>query len=298
MTHKSGFVGVVGEPNVGKSTLINRLVGQKVAIISPKPQTTRNRLLAILSEPEHQIIFIDTPGILKKRRNKLDEFMDDECLAAFSAEVDVLLLIISVDYLPKSGVIEGIIAKAPKNSTVFLLINKVDLIKKEKLLNLINQYKMVDRIAEIFPISALTGDNVNNLLQEIIKDLPEGPAYYPDDILSDVTERFVIQEIVREKIFRLLTKEVPYCIAVKTEAVKERSNGMYFVQAVIYVEHDSQKAIIIGKNGTMLKKIGKLSRPDIELMLGASVYLDLWVKVEKNWRKEPKGLRKLGYKTK
>ena len=242
MEHKSGFVGVVGHPNVGKSTLTNRLIGQKVAIISKRPQTTRNRLLAILTEPEYQIIFIDTPGILKKLKTKRDHFMEEECQAAFSAEVDVMLILISVEYLPDASELEEILAKAPKNSTNFLLINKIDLIDKDKLLRRMAKYQELAGIKEIIPISAMKGENIDKLLSEVLTALPEGPVYYPEDIITDAPERFVIQEIIREKIFRLLSQEVPYCIAVKTEEVKERKNGMFYISATIFVEQDSQRS--------------------------------------------------------
>ena len=296
--HKSGFVGVVGLPNVGKSTLTNRLLKEKVAITSRRPQTTRNRLLAILSEPEYQIIFIDTPGILKKVSTKLDSFMEEECQAAFSSEVDVLLLLMGADKPLEEQKIKEMLNRIGKNCQVFLVLNKVDLLSKDKVLALMDKYRSLEFVSEIFPISALHGHNVEDLLKRLVEVLPVGPVYYPEDIITTASERFVIQEIVREKLFRSLNEEVPYCVAVKTEEVKERNNGMFYISVTIYVEHDSQKAIIIGKQGTLLKKIGRLSRSDIETLMGAKVYLELWVKVEKNWRKNPRSLKKVGYSQK
>lgn len=292
--YRSGFVALVGRPNVGKSTLLNKLVGQKVAIMSDKPQTTRHKIHSVLTRNEAQIVFLDTPGI-HKPKHKLGEHMVDVALSTLK-EVDVVLLLVEATSPPGTG--DKYIVKQLEEikTPIFLMINKIDLIKKEEVLSIITAYKDLLNFAEIIPVSAIEGDNVDRLIQTIIRYLPEGPQYYPVDMITDRPERFIMAEIIREKVLHLTSEEIPHSVAVVIEQIQERNNGMVAVNAVIYTERDSQKAILIGKGGNMLKEVGRRAREEIENLLGSKVYLEVWVKVKKDWRNKMADLRNLGYK--
>ena len=290
----SGFVSLVGRPNVGKSTLMNRLIGEKIAIISNKPQTTRNRVQSILTKDDFQIVFIDTPGI-HKPRHKLGEFMVKSAETTLN-EVDAVLMLIE----PADRVLEAdrlIIEKFSKiKSPVILVINKVDSTDKERVFKVIDNYRKLYDFAEIVPISALEGTNTDELLEVIKKYLPEGPQYFPSDMITDQPERQIAAEIIREKALRLLQEEIPHGIAVEIMEMKKRPEGnMVDVRATIYCEKDSHKGIIIGKHGAMLKKIGTNAREDIQKLLGSPIYLDLWGKVKKDWRDNDFLLKNFGY---
>ncbi|MGM0602333.1 MAG: GTPase Era [Bacillota bacterium] len=293
MSYKSGFVTVIGRPNVGKSTLVNKLVGEKINIISPRPQTTRNSIKAIYSEDNGQIIFIDTPGI-HQPRNKLDNFMMDQAYKSLEG-IDVIIFI--VDGSTYWGRGDQQIFDQIKNSSkpVICVMNKIDKIKRKDILKKQKEYSQKTS-SEVIPISASEEQNLDSLLSEIFQHLPEGPQYYPDDMITDQIERFVFAEIIREKVFYLCREEVPYGVAVLVEEVKERNNEDYYIRANIYVEKKSHKGIIIGKNGSMLKKIGKNARKEIEDLLQTKVYLDLWVKILKDWREKENLLKRMGYK--
>ena len=290
----SGFVSLVGRPNVGKSTLMNRLIGEKIAIISNKPQTTRNRVQSILTKDDFQIVFIDTPGI-HKPRHKLGEFMVKSAETTLN-EVDAVLMLIE----PADRVLEAdrlIIEKFSKiKSPVILVINKVDSTDKERVFKVIDNYRKLYDFAEIVPISALEGTNTDELLEVIKKYLPEGPQYFPSDMITDQPERQIAADRIREKALRLLQEEIPHGIAVEIMEMKKRPEGnMVDVRATIYCEKDSHKGIIIGKHGAMLKKIGTNAREDIQKLLGSPIYLDLWVKVKKDWRDNDFLLKNFGY---
>ncbi len=293
MSYKSGFVTVIGRPNVGKSTLVNKLVGEKINIISPRPQTTRNSIKAIYSENNGQIIFIDTPGI-HQPRNKLDNFMIDQAYKSLEG-IDVIIFI--VDGSTYWGRGDQQIFNQIKNSSkqVICVMNKIDKMSKKDILKKQKEYSQKTSL-DVIPISAVEEQNLDSLLSEIFLHLPEGPQYYPDDMITDQIERFVFAEIVREKVFYLCREEVPYGVAVLVEEVKERDNEDYYIRANIYVEKKSHKGIIIGKNGSMLKKIGKNARKEIEDLLQTKVYLDLWVKILKDWREKENLLKRMGYK--
>jgi GTP-binding protein Era len=289
----SGFVSIIGRPNAGKSTLLNALVGEKISIVSEKPQTTRNRVTGILTLPDAQVIFLDTPG-LHRPKGRLNEYMVKVAKDACS-EVDIVLFMAEADKTP--GGAEGEIIEFLKGlkTKVFLVINKIDLIQKDALLPLIDKYNSMYGFAEIIPVSSLKGKNLPELRKTIIDYLPEGPQYYPEDEMTEQPERFIAAEIIREKIFRMTKDEVPYSTAVLVEEMKEHGDKIY-TRADIYVEKDSHKGIIIGANGQMLKKIGQAARKDIERLLGSPIYLELWVKVKKDWREKPGALREMGYK--
>jgi GTPase len=287
---RSGFIAIIGRPNVGKSTLLNFLLGEKIAIISDKPQTTRNRILGIVNQPAAQMVFIDTPGI-HKPMHKMNEHMVHTALATYN-EVDVILMLVEATEPPGAGDRFIIETLSKVKTPVFLLINKADLVKKEKLLPLIQTYSALYRFEEIIPLSALHGD-VGGLIDAVIKRLPEGPQYFPEDQLTDQPERFIVSELIREKIFTLTKDEIPYSTAVVIEDMKEEPE-LTRVDAVIYVERESQKGILIGKNGAMLKRIGTLARQDAEKLLGAKIFLQLWVKVKKDWREDERMLKELG----
>ncbi len=287
---KSGFISIIGRPNVGKSTLLNALLGEKIAIISDKPQTTRNRILGIVSQRGAQMVFMDTPGI-HKPMHKMNEFMVRTALATYN-EVDVILLLVEATERPGGGDRFVIETLSRVKTPVFLLINKVDLIEKERLLPLIQEYSTLYNFAEIIPISALHND-LGGLLNAIIKRLPGGPKYFPDEQLTDQPERFIVSELIREKIFELTKEEVPYSTAVVIEEMKEEPD-ITRITAVIYVDRDSQKGILIGRGGAMLKQIGTLARQDAEKLLGVKLFLQLWVKVKKGWREDERMLRSIG----
>ena len=291
--HKSGFIAVIGRPNVGKSTLINSLIGQKIAIMSDEPQTTRNRILCILTRPEAQIVFLDTPGI-HKPKHKLGEYMVKAAEGTLK-EVDAIFFV--VDATEKMGpgeyyILERLQATA---KPVILVVNKLDLIEKEQVLPIISHYTDKYPFVGVVPISAKEETNLDALIEEVEKYLPEGPQYYPEDMVTDQPERLIVAELVREKALQLTRDEVPHAIAVDVDEMKARDNGDTYIRATIYVERDSQKGILIGAKGSMLKEIGKLARADIEMLLGTRVFLDLWVKVKKDWRDRDSVLRGFGF---
>lgn len=293
----SGFVSLVGRPNVGKSTLMNRLIGEKIAIISNKPQTTRNRVQSILTKDDFQIVFIDTPGI-HRPRHKLGEYMVKSAETTLN-EVDAVLMLIE----PMDKILETdrlIIEKFAKvKSPVILVINKIDTVERERVFKVIDEYRKLYDFAEIVPISAFEGTNTDELLSVIRKYLPEGPQYFPSDMVTDQPERQIASEIIREKALRLLEDEIPHGIAVEITEMKKRKEGnLVDVRATIFCEKDSHKGIIIGKHGDMLKKIGTKARRDIERLLGSPIYLELWVKVKKDWRDSDFLLKNFGYDSK
>ncbi|EMT47110.1 MULTISPECIES: GTPase Era [Anoxybacillus] len=293
--YKSGFVAIIGRPNVGKSTFLNRVIGQKIAIMSDKPQTTRNKIQGVYTTDDAQIIFIDTPGI-HKPKHKLGDFMVKVAQSALQ-EVDLILFMVNaVEGLGRGD--EFIIERLKHVQTpVFLVINKIDEVHPDDLLPLIEQYRSLHAFAEVIPISALQGNNVETLLQQIKNYLPEGPQYYPAHQVTDHPERFIIAEFIREKALHLTREEVPHSIAVVIDSIERRENSdTVYVAATIIVERDSQKGIIIGKRGQMLKEIGQRARVDIEALLGSKVFLELWVKVQKDWRNKMGQLRDLGYR--
>lgn len=293
---KSGFVTIIGRPNVGKSTFMNRMIGEKIAIMSSKAQTTRNKIQGIYTDDNAQIVFVDTPGI-HKPHNELDEYMDQAALSTFN-EVDAILFMISgVD---KKGPGDQYIMDQLKNvkKPVYLVVNKIDAIHPDDLLPMIEQYRHELDFKAVYPISALEGNNVPEMLKELELTLPEGPQYYPEDQLTDHPEYFVVGELIREKILELTHEEVPHSVAVVVERMKDRVNGKLQIEANIIVERDGQKRIIIGQKGSIIKEIGIRSRREIEALLGEKVNLKLWVKIQKNWRDNNQYLREFGYNKK
>jgi GTPase len=292
---KSGFISIIGRPNVGKSTFINRVIGQKIAIMSDKPQTTRNKVQGVLTTNNAQYIFIDTPGI-HKPKHKLGDFMMKVAQNTLK-EVDVILFMVNAEEGFGRGE-EFILEKFQTVKTpIFLIINKIDRIHPDKLLTVIESYNEKFQFAEIIPISALEGNNIDRLLEVVWKYLPEGPQYYPADQVTDHPERFIITELIREKALHLTREEVPHSLAVVLEKMeKDPNKDMIHVMATIIVERDSQKGIVIGKQGKMLKEIGKRARVDIENLLGSKVFLEVWVKVQKDWRNKASQLRDYGFR--
>lgn len=292
--YKSGFVTVIGRPNVGKSTLLNNLIGQKISIVSNKPQTTRNNIQAIMSDENYQIIFIDTPGI-HKPRHKLGEYMVK--LAEQSVnDVDLVLFLTTPDVEIGRG--DALIIEQLKEvkCPVFLIINKVDENTDANIAKSLKNYSEKFDFAEIIPISALKGKNIDVLKDIMVKYMKEGPKYYPDDIITDSQERFIVSEVIREKALRLLSEEVPHGIAVDIISMKKDEKGNYSIEANMLCEKESHKGIIIGKDASMLKKITQYSKQDIESSLDCKVKLKLWVKVRKEWRDSVIALKDLGYK--
>ena len=291
--HKSGFAAVIGRPNVGKSTLINALIGQKIAIMSDKPQTTRSRILCILTEEDAQVIFLDTPGV-HKPKHKLGDYMAKATEGALHG-VDVVVFV--VDVTEKMGAGEQYILKQLANVRVpvLLAVNKVDCIPREQSLPIIESYAKVYDFTGIVPISAREGENLDGLLAEIKAHLPEGPQYYPADMVTDQPERLIVAELVREKVLALTRDEIPHAVAVDIEEMTTRQKGDVYIRAVIYVERESQKGIVIGARGALLRTIGAQARADVETLLGAKVYLDLWVKTRKDWRNRATALREFGF---
>ncbi len=292
--YKSGFVTIIGRPNVGKSTLLNHIIGEKMAIISNKPQTTRNKIQCVYNEDNAQIVFIDTPGI-HKPKNKLGEYMVNISQDALR-EVDVILLL--VDESTHMGPGDEYILEQIRNidTPKILAINKIDKLKGEQVQTIIDTYESFDVFDHIIPISAQDGIGIAGLMDSIKRIIPEGPQYFPDDMITDQPERFIVSEIIREKALQYLEEEVPHGVAVGIESMRKRENkDIIDINAVIYCERNSHKGIIIGKEGRKLKGIGKSAREDIERLLGSKVYLEIWVKVEKNWRDKEKVIKYFGY---
>ena len=291
---KSGFVSIVGRPNVGKSTLLNNVVGEKIAIMSDKPQTTRNTIQAVYTDEEAQVVFLDTPGI-HKPKNKLGEFMVKSATDAFK-NVDLVLFV--VDESKKIGPGDRKIIDDLKNikTPVVLVLNKIDQLNEEELFDLMKMYNAEGVFEQIVPISALKGRNINELLKVIKSHLEEGPQYFPDYMITDQPERVLVSELIREKVLHYIHDEVPHGVAVEIERMKSRKDKeIVDISAVIYCERDSHKGIIIGKNGRKLKGIGKSARADIELLLGSQANLQLWVKVKENWRNLQNYVSNFGY---
>lgn len=292
--HKSGFVALVGRPNVGKSTLLNRIVGQKIAIMSDKAQTTRNKIQGVYTTKDAQIVFIDTPGI-HKPKSRLGDFMVESAFSALN-EVDVILFMISADRKRGKGD-DLIIERLKKQSVpVFLVVNKLDKVHPDALLEVIADYSQQMDFAEVVPISATEGNNFPTLMTTIEKELEEGPQYFPEDQVTDHPEYFIVSELIREKVLQFTRDEVPHSVAVVVDSMKKNENEKIAIQATIIVERDSQKGIIIGKGGKMLKLIGTKARLDIEHLLGNKVFLELWVKVQKDWREKERYLTDYGYR--
>lgn len=291
---KSGFVTIIGRPNVGKSTLMNALIGQKISIMSNKPQTTRNRIQTIITNEQGQIIFIDTPGI-HQAKHKLGRYMNETAESTLN-EVDLILWLIEPD--KKIGKGDAYIIEQLKkiNTPVILVINKIDTIEKPEILEVMNAYKDAYGFAEIMPVSAIKAENTNTLMETIFKYMEVGPQYFPEDMITDQPERQLVAELIREKALRLLQQEIPHGIAVVIDQMKERDDqDIVDIDATIICEKDSHKGIIIGKQGDMLKKIGTLARHDIEGLLAIKVNLQIWVKIKKDWRDSDFLLKNFGY---
>lgn len=290
---KSGYVSIIGEPNVGKSTLLNAMMGEKLAIVTPKPQTTRNRITGIRTTDSYQIIFLDTPGVLTPKYRLHDQMIK----AAYSAITDADLVLYMIDVTQLTSDIEEKILDELKKAAqrVILVINKIDLIPNPAVLPIIAEYQKKFPFVEIIPICATTGDGVSRLHESSIKHLPEGPAYFPPDQLSDLPERFFVSETIREKIFLRTSQEIPYASGVVVEEFKERLNGKIYISAMLYVERQSQKGILVGKGGKTIKRIGQLARAEIEQFLETTVFLDLRVSVKADWRRDERKLKDMGY---
>ena len=291
---KSGFVAIVGRPNVGKSTFMNFVLGQKIAIMSDKAQTTRNKIQGVYTKEDAQIVFLDTPGI-HKPKHELGEFMVKSAYSALK-EVDAVLFMVNAS--EKRGPGDDFIIEKLKGikTPIFLVLNKIDLVTPEVLLERVESYKDALDFAGVFPISVLQGNNVNELMEGLINALPEGPQYYPADQITDHPEYFVVSELIREKILQLTQEEIPHSVAVTVDKMQKDEFDKVHVYANIIVERKSQKGIIIGKGGRLLKEIGTRARRDIQQLLGNKVYLELWVKVEKDWRKRKSNLQEYGYR--
>ncbi len=287
---KAGYVAIIGKPNVGKSTLLNHLLGAKISAVTSKPQTTRKRILGILTEGEYQACFIDTPGIIEAEY-ELQEQMVKQIKSAI-ADADVLVLLIDPWFKNDRSFWQftDLADEIPK----IIAVNKIDLVSRNDLLPLIDSLKS-KKIPDIVPISALNGEGIADLKRIIFANLPEAEFFYPEEDISDSPERFFVADLIREKIFQRFKKEIPYATCVLIDDFKEREKGKDYIRAIIYVERDSQKAILIGKKGTALKKVGEEARREIESFLGRNVYLELWVKVKEKWRKNKKFLKELGY---
>ncbi len=300
--HRSGFVAVVGKPNVGKSTLMNAYLGQKIAIVSPKPQTTRNRLLGILTleqaegDPfDAQIVFVDTPGI-HDPLHKLGEYMVETAMRAIP-DADVVLFLVDASRLPgnEDCQIADLLRQQAGDVPVLLALNKADLVPPEHLEAHVEAYRTLGQFDAWILLSALHGDNRERLLAQIVERLPPGPRYYPEEQVTDQQVRFIVAELIREQVLRYLHQEVPHAIAVVVDQFKERSEDLTYISANVFVERGSQKGIVLGRGGKMIKRIGADARREIEEFLGTRVYLELWVKVKKKWRKDEQELRRMGY---
>lgn len=291
--HKSGFVSIIGRPNVGKSTFVNRVIGHKIAIMSDKPQTTRNKIQGVMTQEDAQIIFLDTPGI-HKPKHKLGDYMMRVARNTL-AEIDAIMFMVNINEEIGRG--DEYIMEMLKHvdTPVFLVLNKIDLVHPEDLMPKIEQYQTYMDFTEIVPISALEGHNVDHFIEVLKSYLPEGPKYYPDDQISDHPEQFVVSELIREKILHLTSEEIPHSIGVNVDRMIKESESRVRIEATIFVERNSQKGIVIGKGGKKLKEVGKRARLDIEHLLGSKVYLELWVKVQKDWRNKVNFIRQMGY---
>jgi GTP-binding protein Era len=291
---KSGFVAIVGAPNVGKSTLLNRMLGEKISITSKKPQTTRNRILGVLHRPAAQLVFLDTPGVHPSQKPLNVRIVE----TALDAMGDADMLLIIIDAATPDAVSEDLMVKKLRKNRkpVILALNKIDLIRKRDLLEMIGQWEKRYPFEAIVPISATKGTQVDVLLETMQKHLPAGPPYFPPDTLTDLTERFVVAELIREKVFRLTGEEIPYAAAVTVDSFKEERDGALIrIHATIHLERESQKGIVIGAKGSKIKQIGSAAREDIQRFLAAKVFLKLFVRIQKNWSRDTKALRKLGY---
>ena len=291
---KSGFISIIGRPNVGKSTFLNRILGKKIAIMSDKPQTTRNKIQGVITDHTSQTIFIDTPGI-HKPKHELGKFMTDLAIGTLNEVDGVMFMVNATEKIGKGDRFILEYLKSVKQP-VFLIINKIDLISKEDLLSVIASFRKEHEFSGIIPISAITGENIDTLLDVIKKVLPEGPQFYPSDYITDHPERFIISELIREKVLHLTHEEIPHSVAVVIDKIEKIENkNVIDVMATIVVERSSQKGILIGKGGSMLKEIGTLARKDINTLLGTKIYLELWVKVQKDWRNKKLYLNDFGY---
>ena len=286
MKHKSGYVAILGLPNAGKSTLLNALLGQKIAITNKKPQTTRKKILGILSDKDYQVIFLDTPGILSPSYLLQEKMMEEVAQSVNDADVILLLIDVKKDPFGKDTFNQKFVVENlnKEKSKIIALLNKVDLIKQNEAVRLLEHFESMNKFNAIIPISATEIFNLDRLLETIVDELPEGPSYYPEDVVADENERFFVSEIIREKILELYREEIPYSVEVLISEFKERDINKNFISAEIVVERDTQKAIIIGKGGTAIKKLGQIAREAIEDFLQQEAFLELRVKVRKNWR--------------
>lgn len=296
MSYKAGFVSVIGRPNVGKSTLLNALAGEKIAIMSDKPQTTRNTIRAVITNDECQLVLIDTPGI-HKPKTKLGEYMVNVASDSMK-EVDLILFLVEAS--AKVGSMDDNIIEQLKQlkTPVFLILNKVDIVSKEKLFSIIESYSKMMDFKAIIPVSALKKDGTDIILKEVLKYIPAGEKFFPEDTLTDQPEKVIAAEMIREKVLLNLDDEVPHGVGVEVTSFKEREDGLISIQATIFCEKNTHKGIIIGKQGTMLKKIGSAARFEIEKLLYTKVFLELWVKVKPDWRNNDSMLKNLGYQNK
>ena len=291
--HKSGFISIIGRPNVGKSTFVNRVIGHKIAIMSDKAQTTRNKIQGVMTQEDAQIIFLDTPGI-HKPKHQLGDYMMRVATNTLS-EIDAIMFMVNVNEDIGRG--DEYIMEMLKTikTPIFLVLNKIDLVHPDELMPRIEKYKRYLDFTEIVPISALEGHNVDHFINVLKSYLPEGPKYYPDDQISDHPEQFVVGELIREKILHLTSEEIPHAIGVNVDRMVKEDEDRVRIEATIFVERDSQKGIVIGKGGKKLKEVGKRARLDIERLLDSKVYLELWVKVQKDWRNKVNFIRQMGY---
>lgn len=290
----SGFIALVGRPNVGKSTLLNTVLGEKISIVSAHAQTTRNKITGVWNGENSQIVFLDTPG-MHKPKSKLGEVIRQSTVDAIG-EVDIVVMLCACDDPPGAGDRYLLSLLENKKTSVVLVLNKIDLVSEAAILKKIKQYSQMYNFKEIIPVSAQTGRNMDELMQVLEKMLPEGPKYFPDDMITDQPERIIVQEIVREKILLRTHEEIPHAIGVFTEEFKVRENGKVYIRCTIYVERESQKRIVIGSKGSLLKDAGKEAREEIQKVVGSPVFLDLWVKVNRDWKNKDYMLRELGYK--
>ena len=292
---KSGFIAIAGKPNVGKSTLTNVLLGQPIAGVSAKPQTTRKRQLAIRTTDEYQMIFVDTPG-LHAPKDKLSQFINSEAVSALS-DADLILFLVDGSQKPdeEDRKLADLVHEAQKEDSVLLVINKIDLVDSKTLSAHRKLYQALFPEAPVIQISAQTGKGISELIDTIVERLPEGPMYFPEEQITQTYERDIAAELIRAACMDLLEDELPYSIAVRTDEYSERENGAVYIKATIFVERDAQKAIVIGRNGEMIKRIGTLARTEIEAMNGKKVFLELYVKTRKNWKNDPAFLREVGF---